>query len=267
MQIHVTQPLGDILVFLTGQEEIETIMEHLQQICKKLGSKVKELIIAPIYSTLPSEMQSEIFRTTPKGARKVVLATNIAETSITIDGIVYVIDPGLVKQKNYNPKTEMESLVAVPCSKASAMQRAGRAGRVGPGKCFRLYTSWAYENELEDNTVPEIQRTNLGNVILLLKTLGVDNIVNFDFMDPPSPLALSKALEMLYGLGALNDSAELTKIGRKMAEFPVDPMMARVILASEKYKCSDEVSSILTVDYFYMCDAECSECDILQTER
>lgn len=114
MQIHVTQPIGDILVFLTGQEEIETVMEHLTLICKKLGKKIRELIVAPIYSSLPSEMQSEIFRPTPTQARKVVLATNIAETSITIDGIVYVIDPGLVKQKNYNPKTEMESLSVVP---------------------------------------------------------------------------------------------------------------------------------------------------------
>ena len=97
------------------------------------------------------------------------MATNIAETSITIDGIVYVIDPGLVKQKEFNPRTGIESLLAVPCSKASANQRAGRAGRVGPGKCFRLYTQWTYDNELEDTTTPEIQRANLASTVLMLK--------------------------------------------------------------------------------------------------
>lgn len=96
-----------------------------------------------------------------------------------------MIDPGFVKQNSYNPRTGMESLQVVPISKASALQRAGRAGRTSPGKCFRLYTAWAYQHELEDNTVPEIQRTNLGNVVLLLKSLGINDLINFDFMDPP----------------------------------------------------------------------------------
>ena len=116
MQIHITQGPGDILVFLTGQEEIEEAEERLIYITKSLGKKIRELIICPIYSTLPSEKQSEIFKPTPPEARKVVLATNIAETSITIDGIVYVIDPGFVKQKSYNPRTGMEALTVVPVS-------------------------------------------------------------------------------------------------------------------------------------------------------
>ncbi|KDR82656.1 hypothetical protein GALMADRAFT_32856, partial [Galerina marginata CBS 339.88] len=168
-QIHTTQPKGDILVFLTGQEEIEACHENLQETARALGNKIRELIICPIYANLPSEMQAKIFEPTPEGARKVVLATNIAETSITIDGVVFVIDPGFVKQNSYNPRTGMSSLTVVPCSRASANQRAGRAGRVGPGKAFRLYTKWAFSNELEANTVPEIQRTNLGMVVLLLK--------------------------------------------------------------------------------------------------
>jgi pre-mRNA-splicing factor ATP-dependent RNA helicase DHX16 len=102
----------------------------------------------------------------------VVLATNIAETSLTIDGIKYVIDPGFAKQNSYNPRSGMESLIVTPVSKASALQRSGRAGRTAPGKCFRMYTAWSYQHELEDNTVPEIQRTNLGNVVLMLKSLG-----------------------------------------------------------------------------------------------
>ncbi len=244
LQIHVTQPLGDILVFLTGQEEIEACEELLKERTRRLGSKIKELIVVPIYANLPSDMQAKVFEPTPKGARKVVLATNIAETSLTIDNIIYVIDPGFNKQNSYNARTGMESLIVVPVSKASANQRAGRAGRVAAGKCFRLYTAWAYQHELEDNTVPEIQRVNLGNVVLMLKSLGINDLIHFDFLDPPPHETLVLALEQLYALGALNHLGELTKLGRRMAEFPLDPMMAKMILASEKYKCSAEILTV-----------------------
>uniref|UniRef100_A0A0E0LTX8 RNA helicase n=1 Tax=Oryza punctata TaxID=4537 RepID=A0A0E0LTX8_ORYPU len=247
LQIHVTQPPGDILVFLTGQEEIETIDEILKHRTRGLGTKIAELIICPIYANLPTELQAKIFEPTPEGARKVVLATNIAETSLTIDGIKYVIDPGFCKIKSYNPRTGMESLLINPISKASANQRAGRSGRTGPGKCFRLYTSYNYMHDLEDNTVPEIQRTNLANVVLTLKSLGIHDLVNFDFMDPPPSEALLKALEQLFALSALNSRGELTKTGRRMAEFPLDPMLSKMIVASEKYKCSDEVISIASM--------------------
>ncbi|XP_052238691.1 pre-mRNA-splicing factor ATP-dependent RNA helicase DHX16-like [Dreissena polymorpha] len=153
-------------------------------------------------------------------------------------------NPGFCKQNSYNARTGMESLVVTPVSKASANQRAGRAGRVSAGKCFRLYTAWAYKNELEDNTVPEIQRTNLGNVVLLLKSLGINDLIHFDFMDPPPHETLVLALEQLYALGALNHKGELTKLGRRMAEFPVDPMLSKMILASERYKCSKEILTI-----------------------
>ena len=144
-QIHTTQELpGDILVFLTGQDEIETMQESLEEACHKLGSLIKPLIICPVYASLPTDLQKNIFEPTPPNSRKIVLATNIAETSITIEGISYVIDPGYVKENVFNPVTGMESLVVVPCSRASANQRAGRAGRVGPGKCFRLYTKWSF---------------------------------------------------------------------------------------------------------------------------
>ncbi|CAI7893037.1 unnamed protein product [Closterium sp. NIES-53] len=244
LQIHVTQPAGDVLVFLTGQEEIEAAEEILRHRTKGLGTKIAEMIICPIYANLPTDMQAKIFEKTPEGARKVVLATNIAETSLTIDGIKYVIDPGFVKQKSYNPRTGMESLIVTPVSKAQANQRAGRAGRTSPGKCFRLYTAWSYANELEDNTVPEIQRTNLGNVVLMLKSLGINDLLNFDFMDPPPAETLLRALEMLYALGALNDRGELTKLGRKMAEFPLDPQMSKLLVASDKYLCSEEAATI-----------------------
>ncbi|KAM4735831.1 pre-mRNA-splicing factor ATP-dependent RNA helicase DHX16 isoform 1-T3 [Anableps anableps] len=244
LQIHVTQPPGDILVFLTGQEEIEACCEMLQERCRRLGSKIAELVVLPIYANLPSDMQAKIFSPTPPGARKVVVATNIAETSLTIDGIIYVIDPGFCKQKSYNARTGMESLIVTPCSRASANQRAGRAGRVAAGKCFRLYTAWAFKHEMEETTVPEIQRTNLGNVVLLLKSLGINDLIHFDFMDPPPHETLVLALEQLYALGALNHLGELTKLGRRMAELPVDPMLSKMILASEQYKCSEEVLTI-----------------------
>ncbi|OMO89589.1 hypothetical protein COLO4_19679 [Corchorus olitorius] len=244
LQIHVKEPPGDILVFLTGQEEIEMAEETLNRRIRSLGSKVAELIICPVYANLPSEIQARIFEPTPQGARKVVLATNIAETSLTIDGIKYVIDPGFCKMKSYVPRTGMESLLVTPISKASANQRAGRSGRTGPGKCFRLYTAYTYHTELDANTPPEIQRTNLASVILSLKSLGIDDLLKFDFMDPPSSEALLKALELLFALGALNKHGELTKVGRQMAEFPLDPMLSKMIVASAKYKCSDEIISI-----------------------
>ncbi|KAI9157058.1 hypothetical protein LWI28_016246 [Acer negundo] len=244
LQIHVTQSPGDILVFLTGQEEIETAEEILKHRMRGLGTKIAELIICPIYANLPTELQSKIFEPTPEGARKVVLATNIAETSLTIDGIKYVIDPGFSKVKSYNPRTGMESLLINPISKASAMQRAGRSGRTGPGKCFRLYTLYNFHKDMDDNTVPEIQRTNLANVVLILKSLGIDDLVNFDFIDPPPAESLIKALELLFALSALNKLGELTKVGRRMAEFPLDPMLSKMIVASDKYKCSDEAITI-----------------------
>ena len=244
LQIHITQPHGDILVFFTGQEEIEAAQEALQTRTRGFGTKIPELLVLPIYANLPSDMQAKIFEPTPPGARKVVLATNIAETSITIDNIVYVIDPGFAKQNSYNPRTGMESLIVTPVAKASANQRAGRAGRVAPGKCFRLYTKWAYLNELEDNTIPEIQRTNLGAVVLMLKSLGINDLIHFDFMDPPPAETLIRALEQLYALGALNDKGELTKLGRRMAEFPMDPMLSKMLIVSTSYGCSVEALSI-----------------------
>nr|XP_027202716.1 pre-mRNA-splicing factor ATP-dependent RNA helicase DHX16-like [Dermatophagoides pteronyssinus] len=247
LQIHITQKLGDILVFLPGQEEIEQCQELLQERVRRLGTRVRELLIRPIYANLPTDMQAQVFEPTPPNSRKVVIATNIAETSITIDNIIYVIDPGYCKQNSFNPRTGMESLVVVPISKASANQRAGRSGRVAPGKCFRLFTAWAFQNELEDSTVPEIQRVHLGNVVLMLKSLGINDIIHFDYLDPPSSEALIIALEQLYALGALNHLGELTRLGRRMAEFPLDPMMSRALLASEKYNCGEEMLTICSM--------------------
>ncbi len=248
LTVHVTQKVpGDILLFLTGQEEIETCEEILKKRTQGLGSRIRELIICPIYASLPSEQQAKIFEPTPQGSRKVVIGTNIAETSLTINGICYVIDTGFCKQKSYNPRSGMESLIVTPISKAAARQRSGRAGRTQPGKCFRLYTAWSFQHELEDSTVPEIQRTNMGNVVLLLKSLGINDLLSFDFMDPPPTETLVRALEQLYALAALNDRGELTKLGRRMAEFPLDPMMSKAVIAAEQFSCVKEVVTICSM--------------------
>ncbi|PBP16091.1 ATP-dependent RNA helicase DHX8 [Diplocarpon rosae] len=247
MQIHLTEPPGDILLFLTGQEEIDTSCEILFERMKALGPSVPELIVLPVYSALPSEMQSKIFDPAPPGSRKVVIATNIAETSITIDHIYYVIDPGFVKQNAYDPKLGMDSLVITPISQAQAKQRAGRAGRTGPGKCFRLYTESAFQSEMLPTSIPEIQRQNLSHTILMLKAMGINDLLHFDFMDPPPTNTMLTALEELYALSALDDEGLLTRLGRKMADFPMEPSLAKVVIAAVDLGCSDEILSIVAM--------------------
>jgi HrpA-like RNA helicase len=251
VQIHLCEEIeGDVLLFLTGQEEIDEACKRITKEVENLGPEVGELKCIPLYSTLPPNLQQKIFEPAPpkrpNGAigRKVVVATNIAETSLTIDGVVFVIDPGFSKQKVYNPRIRVESLLVSAISKASAQQRAGRAGRTKPGKCFRLYTEKAYQNEMQENTYPEILRSNLGTVVLQLKKLGIDDLVHFDFMDPPAPETLMRALELLNYLGALDDNGELTELGSIMAEFPLDPQLAKMIIASTDYSCSNEILSI-----------------------
>ncbi|KAJ2731610.1 DEAH-box ATP-dependent RNA helicase prp22 [Coemansia sp. BCRC 34962] len=244
MQIHLTEPPGDILLFLTGRDEIDTSCEILFERMKALGSSVPELIILPVYSSLPSEMQSRIFEPTPPGSRKIVISTNIAETSVTIDGIYYVIDPGFVKQNTYDSKSGLDQLIVTPISQAQAKQRSGRAGRTGPGKCYRLYTESAFSNEMLPNSVPEIQRINLASTVLQLKAMGINDLIGFDFMDPPPVQILIAALELLHSLGALDNEGLLTRIGRKMAEFPMVPELAKALLASVELGCSEEVLTI-----------------------
>ena len=247
MQIHLSEPAGDILVFLTGQEEIDTCCETLHVRMKSLGELAPELIILPVYGSLPSEMQSRIFEAAPAGCRKCVVATNIAEASLTIDGIYYVIDPGFCKQKAYNPKMGMDSLVVTPISQASAKQRAGRAGRTGPGKCYRLYTESAFSTEMLPTSVPEIQRTNLGNVVLQLKAMGINDLLGFDFMDPPPVQTMVGAMEALYALGSLDDEGLLTRLGRKMAEFPLEPQLAKMLIVSVDLGCSEEILTVVAM--------------------
>ncbi|EGN96603.1 hypothetical protein SERLA73DRAFT_111238 [Serpula lacrymans var. lacrymans S7.3] len=247
MQIHLSEPPGDILLFLTGQEEIDTACEILYERMKALGPKVPDLLILPIYSALPSEVQSRVFEPTPPGARKVVIATNVAETSLTIPGIYYVIDPGFSKQNAYDPRLGMDSLVVMPISQAQARQRSGRAGRTGPGKCYRLFTEAAYRNEMLPTSIPDIQRTNLAHTILMLKAMGINDLLSFDFMDPPPAQTMLTALEALYALSALDDEGLLTRLGRKMADFPMEPPLAKMLIASVELGCSEEILSIVAM--------------------
>ncbi|CAN3374309.1 hypothetical protein DIURU_000812 [Diutina rugosa] len=250
MQIHLSEPLGgDILVFLTGQDEIDACCSALFERVKVLGDSVSPLIVLPMYAALPPEMQRKVFEAAPKGTRKVVVATNIAETSITIDGIRYVVDSGFVKLNAYDARLGMDTLKVVPISQAQANQRSGRAGRTAPGKCYRLYTEKAYEREMKATTTPEIQRQNLSHTILMLKAMGINDLLGFDFMDPPPKSAMLVALRDLYTLGALNDEGFLTPLGRSMAEFPMDPMLAKTLILSsqEPFSCSQEVMSIIAM--------------------
>ncbi len=254
LQIHLCEEPGDILVFLTGQKEIEDCCAKLREATRDFGPEVAELVALPLYGALPPQQQALIFEPAPgprvpggKPGRKVVVSTNIAETSLTIDGVVYVVDPGFSKQKVYNPRIRVESLLVSPISRASANQRKGRAGRTRPGKCFRLYTEKAFNDDLQEDTYPEILRSNLGNVVLTLKKLGIDDLVHFDFMDPPAPETLMRALELLNYLGALNDEGDMTDLGRVMAELPLEPQLAKMLIISSNYNCCSEVLSIVAL--------------------
>lgn len=202
LQIHLEEGPGDVLVFLTGKDEIESTEILVKERLQQLPENSRKLITLPIFSSLPSEKQMRVFAPAPAGFRKVILATNIAETSVTIPGIKFVIDPGFVKARSYDPRTGLESLDVVPISKSQAFQRSGRAGREGPGKCYRLYLESKFW-EFDESTTPEIKRCNLSNVVLQLKALGVEDIVEFDFIEKPSRSAIVKSLEQLFLLGAL----------------------------------------------------------------
>jgi pre-mRNA-splicing factor ATP-dependent RNA helicase DHX38/PRP16 len=246
LAIHVSQGAGDILVFMTGQEDIEITCELVAERLKLLNDPPK-LSILPIYSQMPADLQAKIFDRAAPGVRKVIVATNIAETSLTVDGIMYVVDSGFSKLKVYNPKMGMDTLQITPISQANASQRAGRAGRTGPGKCFHLYTERAFRDEFYIQTIPEIQRTNLANTVLLLKSLGVKDLLDFDFMDPPPQDTITTSLFDLWALGALDNIGDLTPLGRTMTAFPMDPSLAKLIITAVDYGCSEEMLTIVAM--------------------
>ena len=250
IQINKAEKPGDILLFLTGEEEIESACQQIRDGIEELGDEVGYANVIPIYSTLPPYLQEKIFEpppeTNPRGikGRKIVVATNIAESSITIDGIVYVVDPGFTKQKVFNPRGKMESLLINIISKENADQRAGRAGRTKPGKCYRLYTEESYEKELKKSSIPEILRSNITSVVLNLLKLGINDLVHFDFIDPPAPETMMRAIEMLNYLGAMDDDGKLTELGSQMNQFPLEPELSKMVLAGVKYKCINDMLTL-----------------------
>ncbi|XP_071317210.1 ATP-dependent RNA helicase DHX33 [Trachinotus anak] len=249
-QIHQEAPPShDILVFMTGQEEIEALARTCRDIAKHLPDGCGPMVVIPLYASLPPAQQLRVFQPAPKGSRKVILSTNIAETSVTISGIKYVIDTGMVKAKRFNPDSGLEVLAVQRVSKAQAWQRAGRAGREDSGSCYRLYTEQEFDN-LIPMTVPEIQRCNLAGVMLQLMALGIPDVMNFDFMSRPSPEAVRSAVEHLELLGAVEKKEGqvfLTALGKKMASFPLEPRYAKTILLSPDYSCSEEILSIVSL--------------------
>ncbi|KAF1832960.1 P-loop containing nucleoside triphosphate hydrolase protein [Decorospora gaudefroyi] len=214
LAIHVSQ----------GPEDIEITCELVAERLKLLNDPPK-LSILPIYSQMPADLQAKIFDRAAPGVRKVIVATNIAETSLTVDGIMYVVDAGFSKLK------------ITPISQANASQRAGRAGRTGPGKCFHLYTERAFRDEL----------TNLANTVLLLKSLGVKDLLDFDFMDPPPQDTITTSLFDLWALGALDNIGNLTPLGKTMIAFPMDPSLAKLIITAVEYECSSEMLTIVAM--------------------
>lgn len=237
---------GDILVFLTGQEEIEAVQKTLEEYGPQCPIGTMKMIVCPIFASLPSHQQMTVFQAAPSGCRKIILATNIAETSITISGIKFVIDSGFVKMRQYNSRTGMEALLVQPVSKSSARQRTGRAGRESSGDCYRLYPEEAFL-KLEDETVPEILRTNLSNVILIMKACGIENVLTFDYLDPPGLDCLQRGMEELLALGALDQEANLTATGKLMAECPLIPHLSRALLEAGKLGCLEETLTIISM--------------------
>ncbi|CAG8598124.1 15544_t:CDS:10 [Dentiscutata erythropus] len=245
-QIHTNQPPGDILVFLPGQEDIEILEKLITEYGTTLPPDKLKIITCLLFAALPTEQQTKVFDPSPPGTRKIILATNIAETSITINGVRYVVDTGKCKMRKFNSRVGMESLSIENISKDSADQRMGRAGREAPGFCHRLYTEEEY-NKMEKNTEPEIKRCNLASIILLLKAFGIDNVLEFDYLDAPSRSLLKRALEQLFILKALNNQGKITDLGRKMSEFPLEPAYAKVLIASEQMSCTREVINIVSL--------------------
>ena len=269
LQIHESESSdGDILCFLSTGEEIDEAVDMAENALSssllldhdatttnrnKKGSSrpSKNAVCLPLYSTLPIKLQSQPFlpRSNDEvrnNTRRIIFTTNIAETSVTVPNIAHVIDSGFAKMPFFDPYSGFDRLIVCPISRASAKQRAGRAGRVRPGKCYRLYSEVDHGKVMEEETAPEIQRCNLTTLIMTIKALGVKNVLAFDLMSIPSVEALSHGLECLYALGAIGNDAELTALGREMVYFPTDPRVSRMLLASLDMESRDETPSMVS---------------------
>ncbi|XP_056296860.1 probable ATP-dependent RNA helicase DHX40 isoform X3 [Pseudoliparis swirei] len=262
LDVHTSEMAGDILVFLTGQAEIERACDMLYEKAESIDYRydvedqmVEGLLILPFYGSMPTDQQRQIFQPPPSRIRKCVVATNIAATSLTINGIKYIIDSGFVKQLNHNSRVGMDILEVVPISKSEGEQRAGRAGRTSAGKCFRIYTKEFWEKSMPDYTVPEIQRTSLTSVILTLKCLGVHDVIRFPYMDCPEERFILEALKQLYQFDAIDRRGRVTRLGKLMVEFPLHPGLTRAVLKAASLGCEDlllPVAAMLSVENIFI---------------
>ena len=236
-EIHVNEKPGDILVFMTGREDIDKVIQDLKK------REIANLVTVPLYGELSTADQNKIFNRYV-GKRKVVVATNIAETSITIDGVVYVVDSGLIKQSSFNSSTGIKSLDVVEHSQSGCNQRAGRAGRVQNGVCYRMYTQANFEAR-QRFTMPEILRVSLADVVLKMENIGIIDVEGFDFIESPDRAAFHEAYQTLIALGAISrETKSLTAIGRAMASLPLDPKISRMVLEAQKYRCVKNIAIV-----------------------
>ncbi|XP_072446116.1 probable ATP-dependent RNA helicase DHX40 isoform X3 [Chiloscyllium punctatum] len=262
VDIHMNEPEGDILVFLTGQSEIERACDLLFRKGESINYRydvkdrsIEGLLILPLYGSMSTDQQRKVFLPAPPHIRKCVVATNIAATSLTIDGIRYVVDCGFVKQLNHNPRVGLDILEVVPISKSEAVQRAGRAGRTSAGKCYRIYSKLFWETCMPDHMVPEIQRTSLSFVILTLKCLGVNNVVGFPYLDSPEERHILEALKNLYQNDAIDRTGCVTKLGQLMVEFPLRPSLTRALIKAAAIGCEYlllPVAAMLSVESVFV---------------
>ncbi|WP_166907237.1 ATP-dependent RNA helicase HrpA [Mycobacterium sp. DL440] len=226
-----SEPPGDVLVFLSGEREIRDTAEALKDL--------RNTEVLPLYARLPTADQQKVFQPSRTG-RRIVLATNVAETSLTVPGIRYVVDPGTARISRYSRRTKVQRLPIEPISQASAAQRAGRSGRTAPGVCIRLYSEQDFESRPR-YTDPEILRTNLAAVILQMAALQLGDIAEFPFLDPPDARSIRDGVQLLQELGAFDAAGALTDVGRRLARLPLDPRVGRMILQADTEGCVREV--------------------------
>ncbi|KAK4889534.1 Salivary acidic proline-rich phosphoprotein 1/2 [Elasticomyces elasticus] len=255
-QIHCKEPTpGDVLVFMTGQETIQALQKLIEDLAQGLTTDYPKMLVLPLFAALPQAAQQLIFQPPPRNTRKIILTTNIAETSVTVPGVKYVVDTGKAKVKQFRNRLGLDSLLVKPISQSSADQRKGRAGREAAGQCYRLYTEASYKTLDKDNK-PEILRCDLSQAVLTMKARGVDDVLGFPFLTPPPQEAMGKALLQLLQLNALAEDGKISTVGRKIARLPLTPALGRVILeaATSEMDCLLEVIDIvacLSVEHIF----------------
>lgn len=226
---------GDVLIFMPGEAEIRRTIRLIEEL------NLPNIDAMPLFGAMAPEDQDRIFAKNPK--RKIIVSTNIAETSLTIDGVTFVVDSGVIKQTEFDPHTGIEALLENNHAKSGCEQRKGRAGRTAPGTCYRLYTENDY-NDRQPFQKPEIARSNLDHVILAMKKIGIDKVREFDFIDKPKESTFAQAIETLQTLGALDENEQITEIGETMADLPLRPELARMVIEAEKYGCTGSIITI-----------------------